>query len=296
MQLTNILVIADREDRQQNSLRAALELVRNTPARIQLVGFVHDAIAENPNLMSATAGRRLQAAMVKDKRTWLEEAAKRHAQNAAEIEVTTVWSKDISAWVKENVSAKTCDLIVKSGNRSENMLYTPTDWRLLREGPVPVLIARDKLRKRPSRVLATIDLGTSEAGQKALNKRVLQAASAIAAQLGAELHVVYAIPVSTLAQDLDLVDSRALERRTRRKLEREIGELATDYGLTPAHIVIRAGPPERIVDGVASKLKVALVVMGTVGRKGLKGRLLGNTAEKVLHSNRSNLLALRPDT
>lgn len=296
MQLTNILVIADREDRQQNALRAALELVRNTPARIQLVGFVHDAIADNPNLMSATAGRRLQAAMVKDRRTGLEEAAKRHAQSGAEIEVTTVWSKDISAWVKENVSAKTCDLIVKSGNRSENVLYTPTDWRLLREGPVPVLIARDKLRKRPSRVLATIDLGTSEAGQKALNKRVLQAAAAIAGQLGAELHVVYAIPVSTLAQDLDLVDSRALERRTRRKLAREIDELAADYGLPPAHIVIRAGPPERVVDGVAGKLKVALVVMGTVGRKGLKGRLLGNTAEKVLHSNRSNLLALRPDT
>jgi len=296
MKLNEILVIADREDRKQNALRAALELVRGSSARIQLVGFVHDATVDNPNLMSATAGRRLQAAMLKDKRAWLEEAAKRLAQPDAEIAVTAVWAKDICAWVKENLSAKTCDLIVKSGNRSENVLYTPTDWQLLREAPVPVLITRDKLRKRPSRVLATIDLATSEASQKALNKRVLQAASAIAGQLGAELHVVYAIPVSALAQDLDLVDSRALERRTRRKLAGEIGALEEDFGLPPARVVIRAGPPERVVDGVASKLKVALVVMGTIGRKGLKGRLLGNTAEKVLHSNRSNLLALRPDT
>ena len=296
MRLTEILVIADREDRQQNALRAALDLVRGTPARVRLVGFVHDATADNPNLMPAAAGRRLQAAMLKDKRTWLEGAAKRLAQEGTEIAVSAVWSKDISAWVRENVSTKTCDLIVKSGNRSENVLYTPTDWRLLREGPVPVLIARDKLRKRPSRVLATIDLGASDAGQKALNKRVLQAAASVAAQLGAELHVVYAIPVSALAQDLDLVDSRALERRTRRKLAREIDELAEGYGLPPAHIVIKAGPPERVVDGVASKLKATLVVMGTIGRKGLKGRLLGNTAEKVLHANRSNLLALRPDT
>lgn len=296
MKLTDVLVIADREDRQQNALRAALDLVRGTPARIQLVGFVHDATADNPNLMSATAGRRLQAAMLKDKRSWLEEAAQRVARQEASITVTVVWSKDISAWVNENVSAKTCDLIVKSGNRSENVLYTPTDWQLLRAAPVPVLVARDKLRKRPSRILATIDLGTSEASQKALNKRVLQAAAAVAGQLGAELHVVYAIPVSALAQDLDLVDSRALERRTRRKLAREIDELAADYGLPAARIVVRAGPPERVVDGVASKLKVALVVMGTIGRKGLKGRLLGNTAEKVLHANRSNLLALRPDT
>ena len=68
MKLNEILVIADREDRKQNALRAALELVRGSSARIQLVGFVHDATVDNPNLMSATAGRRLQAAMLKDKR------------------------------------------------------------------------------------------------------------------------------------------------------------------------------------------------------------------------------------
>ena len=136
MKLTDVLVIADREDRQQNALRAALDLVRGTPARIQLVGFVHDATADNPNLMSATAGRRLQAAMLKDKRSWLEEAVQRVARHEASISVTVVWSKDISAWVNENVSAKTCDLIVKSGKRSENVLYTPTDWQLLRAASI----------------------------------------------------------------------------------------------------------------------------------------------------------------
>lgn len=295
MEFNRIFVIADRDDRQQQALRTAVDLARGNAARIRLVGFVHDALADNPKLLSATAARRLQTGMLADKRGWLEAAAAKHAKTDATIEIDTVWTKDVGSWVRDNVTRKEWDLVVKSANRSESLLYTPTDWRLLRESPVPVLIARDRLRKRPAKVLATIDLDTAEAAQKALNRRVLTAASAAAGRLGAELHVVYAIPVSTLAQDLDLVDSRTLERRTARRLAPEIAALAEEFGLPATRFTIKAGPPERVVDGIASKLKVALVVMGTIGRKGLKGRLLGNTAEKVLHANRSNLLALRPD-
>lgn len=158
-----------------------------------------------------------------------------------------------------------------------------------------MLIARERLRRKPARVMAAVDLGSDQSVQRALNKRVLDSAALIAQQIGAELHIISAIPVSVLAQDLDLIDGRALEARVRRKLASETAALAAQYGLPPNHIKLRAGPPERVIDGAASKLKAALVVMGTIGRKGLKGKLLGNTAEKVLHGNRSNVLALRPD-
>lgn len=295
MEFNRIFVIADRDDRRQRALRAALDVARVGATRIRLVGFVHDALADNPRLLAATAARRLQSGMLADKRSWLEAAAAKHAAAGVAIEIDAVWTKDVGTWVRDNVTPKDWDLLVKSAHRSESLLYTPTDWRLLRESPVPVLVARDRLRKRPGRVLATIDLDTDQPVQKALNRRVLAAAAAAAERIGAALHVVYAIPVSTLAQDLDLVDSRALERRTAKRLAGQVAALAEECGLPPDRISIKAGPPERVVDGVASRLKVALVVMGTIGRKGLKGRLLGNTAEKVLHANRSNLLALRPD-
>lgn len=295
MKFSNILVIADRDDRQQIALRAALELNQGSNAGIAFTGFVYDSMVEQPKLISPTAIRRLQAALLKDKQTWLEAAAARHATEGVVIESRAVWAKDIGEWVKANVKPASCDLIVKSGNRTESLLYTPTDWHLLREATVPTMIVRDKLRRKPGRVLATVDLGADGSVQKALNRRVLADAAAVAAQLGAELHVVYAVPLSALAQDLDLIDSRALERRTHRALAKEIAALALEFGVPEKHIRLKAGPPERVVDGVASKLKVSLVVMGTTGRKGLKGKLMGNTAEKVLHANRANVLAIRPD-
>ncbi len=295
MKLTNIFVVADRDDPQQLALRAALDLVRGSNAVIHLVGFVHDAAAEQAKLMSATTARRLKAALVKDRETWLDAAAARHTAVGVTIQTQAVWAKDINAWVNEHVTLQEYGLLVKAGHRSENFVYTPTDWRLFRECKVPVLIARERLRRKPARVMAAVDLGSDQSVQRALNKRVLDCAALIAQQIGAELHIISAIPVSVLAQDLDLIDGRALEARVRRKLASETAALAAQYGLPPNHIKLRAGPPERVIDGAASKLKAALVVMGTIGRKGLKGKLLGNTAEKVLHGNRSNVLALRPD-
>lgn len=296
MDLSRIFVIAERDDRPQLALKAAIDMARGTAAAITFVGFVHEAMVEQAGMLSATENRRLQRAMLAERKRVLDDAVTRHANADVRIETRVEWAKDIGAWVRENVDARSYGLLVKAGHRSENMLYTPTDWQLLRECPVPVLIARDGLRKRAGRILATVDLGSEESVQKALNRRVLSVAADLAQRLAAELHVLYAIPVSVLAQDLDLVDGHALERRVQRKLARQIEALAAEYALPANRIKLKAGPPERVIDGMASKLKATLVVMGTLGRKGMKGRLLGNTAEKVLHANRANVLALRPDS
>lgn len=292
MNLEKILVIADRSDTGQRALKAALELTRGTRATISVVGFLFDDLVEHPDLMTASAARQMKAAMVRDKKAWLANAVSALDPGSAKIRQTVVWTRDISAWVAAH--AGEFGLVVKAGNRSESLVHTPLDWLLLRESKVPVLIVRERLRRRPGRVLACIDLGSGKPAQRDLNRRVLAAGHMLARHLGAELHVVYAIPLSALAQDLDLVDRARMERTTAQRLEPELAAISAEFDVPRKHITIKAGPPERIIDGQASKLKATLLVMGTLGRKGLKGKLLGNTAEKVLHYNRSTVLALRP--
>jgi len=123
---------------------------------------------------------------------------------------------------------------------------------------------------------------------------VLGHAAGVARQIGAELHVVAAVPLSTLARDLDLIDRALLERRSREKAADAVAALCEEFALPADRFTLKACPPERVIDGVASKLKATLLVMGTAGRKGLRARLLGNTAEKVLHRNRSTVLVVRP--
>jgi hypothetical protein len=41
------------------------------------------------------------------------------------------WEKRIADWLIRHVAATPYDLVIKTGNRSETLAYTPTDWQLL---------------------------------------------------------------------------------------------------------------------------------------------------------------------
>jgi universal stress protein E len=51
-----------------------------------------------------------------------------------------------------------------------------------------------------------------------------------------------------------------------------------------------------VITSEAARTRAQLVVMGTVGRTGIKGRLMGNTAESVLRLLRTDVLALKPES
>ena len=47
-----------------------------------------------------------------------------------------------------------------------------------------------------------------------------------------------------------------------------------------------------VVTGVAKELGVDLIVIGTVGRTGLKGQVVGNTSERILDHTEADVLVL----
>jgi nucleotide-binding universal stress UspA family protein len=55
----------------------------------------------------------------------------------------------------------------------------------------------------------------------------------------------------------------------------------------------RGKPSDRIAD-LAESLDVDVIVMGTIGRSGLRGLLIGNTAEAVLERVARPVLAVKP--
>ncbi len=295
MKLDHILAIANRDDPRQLAVRAALELLPAAAGRLRVVGFAHEPAATEPGLLSATAAAALKRALLADKRRWLEHSLAGPLPGNGRARIEVVWTADIVDWVVEAVPRDGIDLVVKAGHRSENLFYTPTDWQLLRRCPVPVLIAGSKPRGKRRCILATIDAGSPDPVQVGLDRKVLAAAAQLGAILGARVHAAYVIPVSTVAKDLDLIDIEALERRTRARLGASITALAGEHGIPPENVVVKAGPPDRLLPSIAARLGADLVVMGTVGRTGAAGKLLGNTAEQVLHRLHTSMLALRPD-
>jgi nucleotide-binding universal stress UspA family protein len=54
------------------------------------------------------------------------------------------------------------------------------------------------------------------------------------------------------------------------------------------------GDSRKKIPSLAHKLGVDLVVMGTIGRAGIPGLLMGNTAEAILDQAECSVLAIKP--
>ncbi len=84
---------------------------------------------------------------------------------------------------------------------------------------------------------------------------------------------------------------RALQA-LRNHLEQRFGKQTAEYLAPRCHTP--RGQPEQLIPALARQVKADLVVMGTLGRAGIAGLLMGNTAEAILDQLTCSVLAIKP--
>lgn len=173
---------------------------------------------------------------------------------------------------------------------------------ILRKCPVPVWAMRSG-RPRTGRVLALVDPDPDDPVQVKLNDLIMELATSLSHRQGWELHLGHAwtlageatlrsssyggLPwatVDVMVQETEAIRLEQLEMLANRHVARS--ECAI-------HMV--AGEPGSVLPRLADRLNVDLIVMGTVGRTGLRGLIMGNTAETILRSVRCSVLAVKPE-
>ncbi|NIC00724.1 universal stress protein [Halobacterium sp. R2-5] len=114
----------------------------------------------------------------------------------------------------------------------------------------------------------------------------------LAGQAGADLHAVYVIETRT-GYDNAIVDPEVVRQNFQEEGEAALAAIEDQAG--PALAVttaIREGVPHEEVLAHVDENDVGLVVVGSKGRSAFKTRLLGSTAEAVLHSARVPVLVV----
>ncbi|MBN7798106.1 universal stress protein [Parahaliea mediterranea] len=286
-----MLVIADINT-SNAAVSRGLELARRLGLAVEVVAFAWASLKG----LELGAGDKAEARqrLLNAREQEVEERIAKYRKEGQKVSLKVVWNKDIVSWVLRRVEGGKYTMVVKTGNRSETLVHTPTDWQLLRECPVPVLIvARDKwVRTKP--VLAALDLGTTNRDKRKLNHQVVAEAKRIAEVLGAELKLLSAVEVPTLLDELDMVDPISYVKKQKQAMQSHITELAEAHNLPRSAFQVKRGPVSRVITSEAARVRAQLVVMGTVGRRGVKARLLGNTAESVLQLLHTDVMALKP--
>ncbi|MBJ6135930.1 universal stress protein [Marinobacter litoralis] len=290
--MDKLLIVMDPQHKHQIALSRGVELARATGASVDIVAFVHEYLDALPN--DPVVQERAKKALIEMREKWLEQMLALTDCTDLKVNVRVVWEKQIHQWIIDYCQQERVSAVIKTENRSETLLYTPTDWQLIRACPVPVMLLAELKWNKAHPILAAVDLGTEKPVKKALNNRIIDQAWHLAKAMGSELHLVHALHTSVLLADLEIIDTAAHERKRREALKPKIEHLRHTWHLTPEQVHIVSGPTQKVIPSVANKIKADMVVMGTTGKTGLAARVIGNTAEKVLTHLRTDLVAVKP--
>ena len=77
-----------------------------------------------------------------------------------------------------------------------------------------------------------------------------------------------------------------------REVANNLGQETLDYLKPQTHLV--KGRARKEIPELAKRIEADLVVMGTVGRTGVPGFIVGNTAEMILAQIDCSVLAIKP--
>lgn len=139
-------------------------------------------------------------------------------------------------------------------------------------------------------ILAAVDFGAG-------HEQVIERACALAQSEGARLSLVHVVEFlhMDLANELVLPQDVELEAQLVTAAKTKIGKLAADSSAAagaPVGQWVEMGSTKIGILHVAQEQDADLIVIGSHGRHGL-GRLLGSTANAVLHGAQCDVLAVR---
>lgn len=174
--------------------------------------------------------------------------------------------------------------------------------RLIRKCPCPVWVV-----KRDSgdfkRILAAVDVGSDYPEAKALNKKIVELTHSLAQREQGEAHYLH---VWRLEHEVTMrgprfnVSSEEISTMKKKISEDSLAQLLNllDQNHIPRqddNIHSREGRSEEVIKKSIDDLDVDVIVMGSVGRSGVPGLLIGNKAEKILTTINCTVLTIKPD-
>ncbi|MFO7602671.1 MAG: universal stress protein [Gammaproteobacteria bacterium] len=306
----NMLYVIEPGVTQQTNLARAVSLAENNQARLTLI----DVLPNVSNGLAVVSGRteaeRVQAALLAERTKRLESLCAPYRQRL-EMGREVVMGKRFLEVIR-TVLRGGYDLVIKPVENPSwtQRLFGSDDMHLLRKCPVPVWLMRPEEKSNYECIVAAVDFDPQDplTVQQGLTREILDLASGLALSDFADLHLVHAwdAPEAEFvelwsdtpeAASSGLLDGEYLRHQRgmellREQLEEQLGRDSYDY-LTP-HFHMLRGTATTVIPELARQLHADLVVMGTVGRSGTRGLLMGNTAESILEQLQCSVLAIKP--
>jgi len=300
-QYQNILVAIDPQQDDQPALRRAVYLNQLIGGKIKAFLPIYDFSYEMTTLLSPDERTSMRQGVISQRSEWIREQAQAYLDAGVDIDIKVIWHNRPYEAIIQEVLAHQHDLVLKMAHqhdRLEGVIFTPTDWHLLRKCPCPVWMVKDQPWPEGGKALVAVNLASEEPHHDALNQKLIRETVKLAESVNhTEVHLVGAYPITpiNIAIELPDFDPSVYNDAIRGQHLVAMKALRQKFSISEEFTHVEKGLPEEVIPELSGHLGAGIVVLGTIGRTGLSAAFLGNTAEQVIDHLRCDLLAIKPD-
>jgi len=296
----NILFFADRSDGLRSTLGRVVALTKSNNAKLTIMDVTPDA--ELAGYIKHTYNIDLNATLRDQRLQILKQLIEPFTDMNGAVDTRVVTGIPFIEVIRA-VQQNHYDLVVKVAQHDSGLiasLFGSTDMHLLRKCPCPVWI--DHMQSEPvyHRILAAVDPLDDNASD--LQHLIMDLATSLATRENAELEVLHAWELpgeSLLANGRGRISRTELDlilENTQQHHRQALDELLAGYNMNSQadNVHLIKGRAAEVISSTVTKRDIDLIIMGTLGRTGIPGLFIGNTAEEVLRKTKAAALTVKP--
>ena len=297
--IKKILAVIDPSNSEQTALKRSFELAQKSGAKITAFLTIYDFSYEMTTMLSLDEREAMRNAVINDRISWINSLIEQYKETL-DIDCKVIWHNRPFESIIQTVLNENYDIVLKGTHEHatlKSVIFTPTDWHLIRKCPCPVLLIKEHLWPAKGNIIAAVNASADDEQHLALNQRIMNDAKFISNLIDGNLHIVNSFPGTpvNIAIEIPEFDPTQFNETVKVHHTQACHELAQQHDIPQSQCHIKGGLPEDIIPIIANELDAELIVMGTIGRTGLSAALIGNTAEHVIDSLNCDVLALKPD-
>lgn len=297
--IRSILVILDPTTQEpQPALVKGAALARALRADLELLACETRATAELREARRLRSGTGGSTPPLED---WLDGTARNSAVQDLEVSTAAIRGDPLHEALLQWIGKSPADLVIKDTHHhplAHRTFLGNTDWHLIRDCPLPLLLTKPARWADRPLIAAAIDPRATDDAGTALEHRILECTVMLAAALKAQARVVHSylpglivaagrsVGASSMLSPAMLATEQALQRG-------RIQALLEHWGMRQLELIVEAGAAADFLPRYAAQSHTDLVVMGANSRSHLKQALIGSTAERVLEYLTCDVLLMK---
>lgn len=304
--IKHILVVVDPTSEVQHCVQKGARLARAFGAVLEL--FVCDY--ESGLLPSSRLPRDVTQSILKERRARIDSQLRSLVEplRLAGLQVSADYSfqEQLHSGVVRKVRLCGADLVLKDTHYHgaiERTLFTNSDWHLIRECPVPLLLTKPAGWHPRMRVAAALDPGHADDKPATLDHELVEIAEQFATAVGGDALAVHAFEVNPLLAgmipvangigvapcvEVGVIDS------LRKYHEQAFEAVLAGHPACEGRSIMIEGAPSTVIPAYAAREEVDVLVTGAVSRSPMRRLLVGSTAERLLDRLPCDILIVKP--